>query len=52
MSFFIFFGYVFFAILLSSIVFFISKLVISYFNTFYLNKKRDGQGIHNEQQSH
>jgi len=52
MSFFIFFGYVFFAILLSAIIYFISKLVISYFNTFFYRNQPNGQSIKKEQQAH
>jgi len=51
MSFFIFFGYVFFAILLSAILFFISKLVISYFNTFFYQNQRKGLHIKNQQKA-
>jgi len=46
----IFLGYVLFAILMSAIIFFFSKLVISYFKTFIYHDQRDKQSVNNEQQ--
>jgi|GEM_PF-1211440 len=48
----IIFGYLLFVILISAIIFFFSKLIISYFKTFLSHNQGEGQSINKEQQAH